>query len=109
MAKGVSDELKAEIHKVLGELVIGEQGSRINTHVPTERLRMDAIHHLNDIGALRALGSNLFQVTAYGREHWESLNTWTPWYWFKRNWFPAIVAFMTILASVTGAIANFVS
>ena len=38
-----------------------------------------------------------YRITAQGREYWERINTWTPWYWYKTNWFPATVALATLL------------
>ena len=46
------------------------------------------------------------RLTAYGREYYEKLTTFAPWYWFKRNWFPAIVAAATIATSVGGIVVN---
>ena len=106
MVKGVSKELRAEVRNVLWELVNGEHGFRINTFVPTSLLREMAIGHLHDIGALRELEPSLFQVTAYGREYWDRINTPTPIYGFNRNWFPVIVAAATITASIGGIIVD---
>ena len=41
-----------------------------------------------------------YAITAAGYDYLEELNTWTPWYWFRNNWFPAIVALMTILTGL---------
>ena len=106
MTKGVSNELRAEVRKVLGELVGGEHGIRVNTRTPTEPLRVMAIGYLHDIGALRELDPLLYQLTAQGREYWDRINTPTPIYWFKQNWFPAIVAAATVAASVGGIVVN---
>ena len=109
MGKGVSKELRAEYRKLLGDLIYAEPDSFITTTFGTDSLEYEAMRYLRDIGAFENAGSGSFRLTAYGREYWDQITTFPPWYWFKQNWFPAIVAFMTILASVTGAIANFVS
>ena len=109
MAKGVPRELDKAIRKLLGDLVNAKPGSFIVATFGTDPLERDAMHYLRDIGAFEDVSSGGFRLTAYGREYWERINTPTPLFWFKQNWFPATVAFMTILASVTGAIANFVS
>ena len=109
MAKGVSKELKREIRSVLGDLLNGEPGGMISVHLNINPLTRDAINYLDDIRAFENIGTGTYRVAAFGREYWERINTPMPLFWFKQNWFPATVAFMTILASVTGAIANFVS
>ena len=75
-------------------------------------LEIEAAFYLIDLGVLQAftIGDRTYlRTTAYGREYWERINTPVPWYWFRQNWFPAIVAAATILASIVGAVANFVS
>ena len=109
MAKGVSKELRAEYRKHLGDLIYAEPGSFITTTFGTDSLEYEAMRYLSDIGAFENAGSGSFRLTAYGREYWDQITTFPPWYWFKQNWFPATVAAATILASLTGAIANFVS
>ena len=47
-----------------------------------------------------------YRVTALGREHWDQINTWGPWYWYKKNWFPATVALATILVGVSTVAVN---
>ena len=109
MAKGVPKEPRVAYRKLLGDLVNAEPGTLIAATFGTDSLEHDAMRYLRDIGAFENVGSGTFRLTAYGREYWDQITTFPPWHWFKQNWFPAIVAFMTILASVTGAIANFVS
>ena len=108
MAKGVSRELERESRDVLKSLIEGKPGTKKAMTFGISPSEGDAIAYLTDIGALVREG-HAVRVSAYGREYWERINTPTPLFWFKQNWFPATVAFMTILASVTGAIANFVS
>ena len=108
MSKTMPKELNQEIRKTLETLIEGKPGTRILLTAGRSAEERDAIAYLTDIGALVNDGHSV-RVSAYGREYWERINTPTPLFWFKQNWFPATVAFMTIVASVTGAIANFVS
>ena len=112
MSKAMPKELRDGIRNVLETLMGPNEGT---IEILYEAMFTDpslrtagAADYLEDLGALEPTGTTL-RVTAYGREYYEKLTTFAPWYWFKQNWFPAIVAFMTILASVTGAIANFVA
>ena len=109
MAKGVSKELKAEIRKHLRDLVNAEPGSFISTTEGVNSLEYEAMRYLRYIGAFEDVGSGgsgSFRLTAYGREYYEQQTTFAPWYWFKRNWFPAIVAAATFAASVGGIVVN---
>ena len=47
-----------------------------------------------------------YVITAAGRDYLEELTTPVPWYWFKKNWFPAIVALATILFGGAAAFAS---
>ena len=109
MVRGVSKELENEIHRVLEESVNARPGNFIPNPQGIDRLRYDAILYLEDVGAFEQTRSGSFRLTAHGREYWDRLNTWTPWYWFKQNWFPAIVAAGTILFSAAAAAANIVN
>ena len=109
MSKGVSKELKTEIHRVLGDMVSGGPATRFSLNSATGPLQRDAAIYLSDKGAFKQTNTGTYRLTAYGREYWDRLNTPTPVYWCKENWFPAVVALATILASLTGAVANLVS
>ena len=111
MSRAMPNELKKAIREVLKEGVdrVGTAYSPDFTRGSLEPLKQQATDHLIDLGALRLSGSeytasradyvtkDMIRVTAYGREYWVELNTWAPWYWFKKNIFPASVAFGTIL------------
>ena len=107
MLKALSKELKREIRKLLKSLIEESPGSRLAVAADSPPLIREAVWYLEDIGTLqrRNTGGSL-RVTACGREYYEELATFTLWYWFKRNWFPAIVALATIAASVGGVVAN---
>ena len=106
MDKGVPKELRREIRSVLAELVNGEPGGIIPMRLNMDSLRRDAINYLDDIGAFENVGTSGYRVTAFGREYWDKLNTWDPWYWFTHNVFPTTVAFATIATSASGIIFN---
>ena len=108
MTGGLSKELKDMIRSKLGELVNGEPGAMTFTHLNIDPLERDAINCLEDIGAFENVGTGSFRVTAQGRDHWERLNA-PRWYWFRRNWFAALVAGATILAASASAAANIVN
>ena len=108
MTRGVSKELEKEIHRNLKESVNAIPGSFIFTPMGTDRLKIDAIRYLADIGAFEQTDTGIFRLTAYGRDHWERLNA-PRWYWFRRNWFPASVAGATIVAASVSAAANIVN
>ena len=103
MSKGISEDLTIEIRRVLEERVNG--GPDISVDPAFGRLTPDAIDYLEDIGALYNQGST-YRITAFGRQYWERISTPVPIYWFKNNWFAAIVAAATVAASVSGAVAN---
>ena len=109
MAKGVPKELRVAYRKHLRDLVYAKPGTFIATSISTGPLDNDALQFLTDIGAFERTPTGSYRLTAYGREYWDQITTFAPWYWFKQNRFPATVAAATILASLTGAIANFVS
>ena len=106
MSKAMSNELRKEVRSSLGALVNAEPGTFIFINLATPDIDRDAINYLNDIGALQDIGTGTYRLTACGREYWDRLNTPTPVYWCKQNWFPAIVAAATIAASMGGIIVN---
>ena len=108
MSAAMSKELKGKIRNVLEDLVNGKPGAVLLITMGSDPITRDAANYLDDIGVLQRL-EHSWRLTAYGREYWDRINTPTPLYWFKQNWFPAIVAAATILASIGGAVANFVS
>ena len=108
MTRGVSKELEKEIHRNLKESVNATPGSFIITPMGTDRLTIDAVRYLADIGAFEQTGTGIFRITAYGREYWEKLNS-PRWYWFRQNWFAASVAGATIVAASVSAAANIVN
>ena len=119
MGKDFPKELSAEVFQILKELSEQQsksQTTRIKDLYIRERaersgnvnLTRNAIAYLEDMYALDPNGSSL-RITAVGWDYWEKLTTWTPWYWFKKNLFPASVAFGTILFGGASAAANIVS
>ena len=111
-AKAMPKQLRNEIRSVLEHFIEWNREAVPITLPSVDPLRVEAVRYLVDIGALepQTLLSNLapqyFRVTASGREYWEKLTTFPPWYWFKKNWFPASIAAITFLASVGGIIAT---
>ena len=68
-----------------------------------------AMRFLQDFGLMeyRETGEmTSVRLTAQGHAYWEEINTFGPWYWFKRNAFAATVGFATIATSVSGIIYN---
>ena len=108
MVKGVSKELRREIRSVLGEFLNGRPNKIVSTGNWTSDMRRDAINYLADIDAIRDEGVGGYRLTALGREYWDELNA-PRRYWFKQNWFPALVAFGTILFGGASAVANIVN
>ena len=111
MAKGISKELESEVRDLLGQLVYAKvPGTFLISSLGQGSLEFDAMLYLEDIGAFKRKGSAGFRITPYGREYWEKLNA-PRWYWFRRNWFAALVAGATIVAASASAgpnIANLV-
>ena len=115
MQKRIPKQLKAEIYDVLEELV--EQGvqSSPRSHggfiydradrTGNRDLAEHAVYYLRNISVLEPDRNELL-ITARGWEYWEELNTWAPWYWFKKNLFPASVAFGTIVFGGASAATN---
>lgn len=108
MSRGVSKELENEIHRTLEEYVNAKPGSYATTPISTDRLTLDAVHYLADIGAFEKIGTGSYRLTAYGREYWEKL-TAPRWYWFRQNAFAASVAFATILFAGASTVVNVVN
>ena len=118
MQKRIPKELKDEVYQVLGELA--QQGTKgpppIHGQFVDERadrtgnsdLAEHAVYYLRNRSVLDPDRRDLL-ITAHGWDYWEELNTWAPWYWFKRNLFPASVAFGTILFGGASAAANIVN
>ena len=74
-------------------------------HVPTEQ----AMQFLQDFDLMEFRetgGATSVRLTAQGHAYWEEINTFAPWYWFKRNAFAATVGFATIATSLSGIIFN---
>ena len=109
MLSGVPKELKSEIYGTLEELVHGGPGRRIFVYSNLDPLKKDAIYYLIGMGAFEEISDGLYQLNANGWRYWEEISTPMPILWLKQNWFPATVAAATIAASVTGAVANFIS
>ena len=108
MSRGLSRELENEIRRQLEQLVNAEPGGFITRGLRSDPLQLEAMRYLEDIGAFEKVGSGSYRVTAQGRDHWEKL-TAPRWHWFRRNWFPALVAGATILFSSVAAVANIVN
>ena len=69
----------------------------------------DAVLYLEEIGVLiREEGPGYRRLSAYGWEYWEKL-TEPRRYWYRKNWFAALVAGATVLTAVVSAVANIVN
>ena len=108
MSKGVPKELEDMIRSKLSDLVNGEPDSMKFVYLNIDPLERVAIEYLEDIGAFKNLGTGSFRVTARGRAYWEQLEA-PRRYWYRQNWFPALVAGATILAASVSAAANIVN
>ena len=106
MTRGVSRELRREIHSVLGTLVGASPATFIVTRMDTPPLERDATNYLNDIGAFERTSAGNYRLTAFGREYWDRINRPKPINWLSQNWFPSAVALATIAASVGGIVVN---
>ena len=107
MSKAMPKELKREIRRIIETYFQEEPGYRFPLYGESPPLTRDAVLYLEEIGVLiRENGPGYRRLTAIGREYYEKLTTWAPWYWFNRNWFPAIVAAATITASIGGIIVD---
>ena len=107
MAKAMPKELRREITRVLEKELNRRPGTEPMTRLSIDSLTNQAVEHLIDLGVLKdsSPDSDYLRVTAYGREYYGKL-TAPRWYWFKQNWFAAIVALATIAASVGGIVVN---
>ena len=108
MSKGVPKELEDMIRSKLSDLVNGEPGSMEFLHLNIDPLERAAIEYLEDIRAFENVGTGSFRVTARGRAYWEQLEA-PRRYWYRQNWFPALVAGATIVAASVSAAANIVN
>ena len=108
MSKGVPKELEDMVRSKLSDLVNGEPGSMEFTNLGIDPLEREAIDYLEDIGAFKHVGTGSFRVTASGRAYSEQLEA-PRRYWFRQNWFPALVAGATIVAASASAAANIVN
>ena len=118
MQKRIPRELRDEIYIILDELAeqrataqpptygqfVGERLERTGNRSLANR----AIYYLQTISVLDP-NTTYMLLTARGWEYWEELNTWAPWYWFKKNSFAVSVAGATILAASVSAAANIVN
>ena len=110
--KSMQKDLRDEVNRVLKLFAEWTPDSSKQVYLGDPVLTEQAMQFLQDFDLMefRETGeATHVRLTAQGYAYWEEINTFAPWYWFKRNWFPAIVAAATIAASVTGAIANFAS
>ncbi len=72
------------------------------TSLGTPAIDRSALNYMSDMGyVLNVDGGGTFRITAHGRQYWEQINTWGPWYWYKNNWFPATVAMATIMVGIS--------
>ena len=108
MTRGVSKDLESEIYKILEKSVNAKLGSIVMVPLDGDRSEYAAAHYLADIGAFEQRGTGSFRLTAYGRDYWEKLNA-PRWFWFRQNWFAALVAGATIVAASASAAANIVN
>ncbi len=106
--------INRNIREVLDEVISLRPGDGFVPILEYGHPQSEAIDHLVQLGVLTpvTIGAEshkqYVEITVGGWDYYEQITTFPPWYWFKQNSFPATVAFMTILVSVTGAIANFV-
>ena len=118
MQKRIPKPLRDEIYEVMEELAQQgvQSGPRSHGGFIQDRsnrtgnsdLAEHAVYYLRNISVLDP-DRNQLLITARGWEYWEELNTWAPWYWFKKNLFPVSVAFGTILFSAGATAANIVN
>ena len=110
MAKGVSKELEKAIREILNEGINKSQdeGSKTLALNWAQGINSQAIRYLGDRGFIDTNEEyrDYLRITASGRDYYEKLTTFAPWYWFKQNAFAATVAFATIATSVSGIVFN---
>ena len=98
-------ELNVRVKEILGHLVTPEYrdgvgGPRGFLAPSKSPLDWDAMSYLEDKGCVEGVDApSQCRITARGRDYWEQLDRPIR-YWFKRNWFPAVVAAVTILVGV---------
>ena len=66
----------------------------------------EAKRYLQDLGYMEYEEWDRERLTAQGFDYWDKLNTWAPWYWFKRNAFAATVAFATVATAISSIVFN---
>ena len=104
--KSVPKDLAEEVRRVLWLYAEMKPDGYKEAEIGHPELTEAAKRHLQDLGYMEDKMDFGPRVTAHGYQYWERIHTWGPWYWFKLNWFPAIVAAATIAASVGGIVAN---
>ena len=97
----MNTELRNKAKEILEELgvVDDERYKLFILTMGSSAIELKAVDYLESKGCI-AKRERSYVITAAGREYLDQLNTWGPWYWFKSNWFPAIVTLATITASV---------
>ena len=111
MAKARKKFLNRNIREVLDDVISLLPGQGFVPILEYGHPRTEAIEHLIQLGVLTPViigavsQQQYVDMTVKGWDYWEKVTT-PRWYWFKQNWFPAIVAAATIAASVGGIVAN---
>lgn len=65
----------------------------------------ETVNYLESKGCLTDRGGH-YIITAQGRDYLGELTTWTPWYWFKKNWFPFLAILSTLIIGISTVATN---
>ena len=89
-----------------------KKGTRANidkfTDLETTPVEKDALKYLTSKGYLEDVGvDGPFRLTARGWDYQEQLKC-APWFWFKNNWFPLVVALATTATSLVAIIVTLI-
>ena len=107
--KSMQKDLRDEINRVLKLFAEWTPDSAKEVYQGDHVLTEQAMQFLQDFDLMefRETGeATHVRLTAQGYAYWEEINTFAPWYWFKRNAFAATVAVATIATSIGGIVFN---
>ena len=104
LRKSLPNDLGDEVYRLLQLYAERKPDGYKEMQMGHPELTEEATRYLQDLGLMDYRMDFGPRLTAQGHEYWEELTTFAPWYWFKKNCFPATVGFATIATSVSGII-----
>ena len=104
-------DLRDEINRILKLFAEWKPESSREVYLGDHDLAEQAMQFLQDFDLMEFRETGVVtnvRLTAQGHAYWEEINTFAPWYWFKKNFFPATVAFATLAVSISSIAFNII-